>query len=80
MPIFKLLNTVLNLLAILFIKIYKIIFYFMPKACRFYPTCSEYALQAFEKHNFFKACFLVSKRLLSCNIFNNKTGYDPVPD
>ena len=45
--------------------------------CRFVPTCSEYAGQAFNKHNFFKALFLSTKRVLKCNPFT-KGGYDPL--
>ena len=50
-----------------------------PPKCRFYPTCSHYAMECYEKFNFVKASFLVSKRLLKCNpLF--KGGYDPVPE
>lgn len=46
--------------------------------CKFYPTCSEYALQAFEKYGFFKGSFLSIRRILKCNPFNKKGGYDPL--
>ncbi len=46
--------------------------------CKYYPTCSNYALEAYEKFNFFKATFLTIWRLLRCNPFS-KGGYDPVP-
>ncbi len=46
--------------------------------CRFTPTCSEYALQAFKKYNFFKALFLSFKRILRCNPYC-EGGYDPLP-
>ena len=45
--------------------------------CKFYPTCSEYAIQAFEKYGFFKGFFLAIKRILKCNPFS-KGGYDPL--
>ena len=46
--------------------------------CRFIPTCSEYAKGCYEKFNFVKASYLVSKRLIKCTpLF--KGGYDPVP-
>ncbi len=46
--------------------------------CRHNPTCSSYAIEAYERHNFFYASFLSSKRILSCNpLFKPK--YDPVP-
>ena len=46
--------------------------------CIFYPTCSEYAIEAYEKYGFFKGTRLTIWRILSCNPFN-KGGYDPVP-
>ena len=50
-----------------------------PPKCRFTPTCSNYAKECYQKFNFTKASFLVSKRLLKCNpLF--KGGYDPVPE
>ena len=46
--------------------------------CKYYPTCSQYAIQAIEKYGSFKGTYLASKRLLRCNPFS-KGGYDPVP-
>ena len=46
--------------------------------CIFYPTCSEYTIQAYEKYGFFKGTLLTVWRVLRCNPFN-KGGYDPVP-
>lgn len=47
--------------------------------CRHTPTCSNYAKVSFERFNFFKAFYLSSKRILSCNpLFKPK--YDPVPE
>ncbi|MEK6570559.1 MAG: membrane protein insertion efficiency factor YidD [Bacteroidota bacterium] len=45
--------------------------------CRFYPTCSEYSLEAFRKHRFMKGLLLSVKRLSRCHPFN-PGGYDPV--
>lgn len=47
-------------------------------ACRFYPSCSEYAVIAISKYGFFKGWFLAIKRILRCNPFGG-SGYDPVP-
>lgn len=47
--------------------------------CRFYPTCSSYALEAFTKRGFFPALFLTIWRILRCNPFC-KGGLDPVPE
>ena len=46
--------------------------------CRFTPTCSEYALTAFERYGAVKGLYLSVKRILRCNPFC-KGGYDPVP-
>lgn len=46
-------------------------------SCRFYPTCSEYALEAINKYGALKGGFLSIKRILKCHPFN-KGGYDPV--
>ena len=49
-----------------------------PPCCKFYPTCSQYALEAYEKYGFFKGTALSVWRILRCNPFS-KGGYDPVP-
>ncbi len=49
-----------------------------PPKCKYFPTCSNYALECYQKFNFFKASFLTIWRLLRCNPFS-KGGYDPVP-
>lgn len=50
-----------------------------PPCCRFTPTCSAYALEAFTKRGFFVGFGLTVWRILRCNPFC-KGGYDPVPD
>lgn len=47
-------------------------------SCRYYPTCSQYALEAIEIHGVFKGSLLAAWRILRCNPFS-KGGYDPVP-
>ncbi|WP_207653088.1 membrane protein insertion efficiency factor YidD [Petroclostridium xylanilyticum] len=46
-------------------------------SCRFYPTCSQYALEAIDKYGIFKGGYLTIKRILRCHPFN-PGGYDPV--
>ena len=45
--------------------------------CRFYPTCSNYAIEAIEIYGPLKGSFLTIKRILRCNPLGGK-GYDPV--
>ena len=46
--------------------------------CKYYPTCSQYAIEAIEKYGAGKGTLLASYRILRCNPFS-KGGYDPVP-
>ena len=52
---------------------------YTPPACRFQPTCSQYAFTAIERYGVLKGGWLALKRLLRCNPFC-KGGYDPVPE
>ena len=51
---------------------------FTPPACRFTPTCSQYAMEAFKKYGPFKGLYLTVKRILRCRP-GGGSGYDPVP-
>ncbi|AWZ49751.1 membrane protein insertion efficiency factor YidD [Hathewaya limosa] len=65
-------------ILIFLIKLYrKYISPLKPACCRFYPTCSQYAIEAIEKYGALKGGFMAIKRILRCNPFN-KGGYDPV--
>ena len=46
--------------------------------CKYYPTCSNYAIEAYQKYGFFEGTALTVWRILRCNPFS-KGGYDPVP-
>ncbi len=61
------------------IKTYKLtISPLLPKSCRFYPSCSNYAIEALENYKLHKAAYLSIKRILKCHPFN-PGGYDPLP-
>ena len=49
-----------------------------PSSCRYYPTCSAYAIEAITKYGPFKGFYLSAKRILRCHPFH-EGGYDPVP-
>ncbi len=67
-------------LAIKIVKFYQNYiskYIFVGRNCRFYPTCSEYSILAYEKYGFIKGTYLTIGRILRCNPFN-KGGYDPL--
>ena len=67
-------------LMIWLIRLYrKFISPIKPPCCRFTPTCSSYAIEAFMKRGFFVGFILTVWRILRCNPFC-KGGYDPVPE
>jgi len=70
---------IISSILILFIKFYK---YFispmLPNACRYYPTCSVYSIEALKKHGPIKGSYYSIKRILSCHPWGG-SGYDPVP-
>ncbi|SHE11178.1 alpha-hemolysin [Chlamydia abortus] len=49
-----------------------------PPTCRFYPTCSQYALESIEVHGVWKGSALAVKRICRCHPFH-PGGFDPVP-
>lgn len=51
---------------------------YKPPTCRFTPTCSEYAMQAFRKYGPIKGLYLTVRRLFRCHPWGG-SGYDPVP-
>lgn len=51
----------------------------LPQACRFIPTCSEYAATAIEKYGAAKGVWFAARRLLKCHPFYKGDFYDPVP-
>jgi len=51
---------------------------FLGKQCRFIPTCSQYGIEAIQKHGALKGSWLTLKRIVRCNPWGG-SGYDPVP-
>lgn len=51
----------------------------LPPACRFYPTCSEYAEQALRRHGALRGSWLTAGRILRCGPWH-EGGCDPVPE
>lgn len=50
----------------------------LPPACRFTPTCSQYAVEAIQKYGALKGLYLAIRRILRCHPWGG-SGYDPVP-
>lgn len=68
----------MRMIFVSLIKVYqKIISPLFPPSCRFYPTCSEYAVQSITKYGLLKGGIKAVWRILRCNPFN-KGGIDPV--
>ena len=77
--IFEAIRLVVVLLFILFIRLYQIFLSpFLGQRCRFYPSCSQYTLEAIKLHGLLIGLWLMTKRLLKCHPAC-EGGYDPVP-
>ena len=61
------------------IKLYQKIPFKSHNYCKFQPTCSNYAIMALNEYGTIKGSYLSIKRILRCNPFNKKCGYDPLP-
>jgi len=69
----------MKLLLLALIRFYKyVISPLLGRRCRFFPSCSEYAAEALEKHGTLKGARLGLKRISRCHPWN-PGGFDPVP-
>jgi len=50
----------------------------IPPTCRYYPSCSQYAIEAVEKYGALKGGWMAAKRLMRCHPWGG-CGHDPVP-
>jgi putative membrane protein insertion efficiency factor len=66
-------------LFILLVRAYRLIPQLGPPRCRFYPSCSQYALTALERHGALRGGWLTVRRIARCHPFN-PGGVDHVPD
>ena len=74
--------TILTSILIKLIKSYKfLISPILGPSCRYLPTCSEYSIEALERHGFLKGVYISLKRILRCHSFKflgGGEGFDPV--
>ncbi len=72
-------NTFFKMIFILPVRFYQLaISPYLPRACRFTPSCSQYMVEAIQKHGALKGIWLGVKRIGRCNPYC-KGGHDPVP-
>ena len=73
-------DSILARFLILFVRLYQLTLGpLFGNCCRFYPSCSQYALMALRRHGAFRGTMLAAWRLLRCNPFN-PGGVDEVPE
>jgi putative membrane protein insertion efficiency factor len=66
-------------LLILFVRGYQVALSpLLPSSCRYYPSCSAYAIEALERHGAMRGSWLAARRIARCHPFR-PGGYDPVP-
>tara|TARA_B100000405_G_C16371969_1_gene295857 strand:- start:273 stop:494 length:222 start_codon:yes stop_codon:yes gene_type:complete len=69
----------LSFLLVIPIKLYQLLISpILGPNCRYHPTCSQYSIEAINKHGPFKGTWLAIKRISSCHPWGG-SGHDPVP-
>ncbi|HEY7322490.1 MAG TPA: membrane protein insertion efficiency factor YidD [Candidatus Binatia bacterium] len=66
-----------NIISVFLSAYHELLSPFLPRSCRFFPSCSVYASQAIERHGILKGLLLGLKRISRCHPWN-PGGYDPV--
>ena len=73
-------NTLISKILIALVKTYRLLLSpWLGQQCRFHPTCSQYALEALQKHGAYRGSWLSLKRLACCHPWH-AGGIDPVPE
>ena len=76
--LFKKVSSILAKACIGLIRFYQVVISPLKgPTCRFYPTCSQYSIQAFKKYGFLKGLWLTLRRVSKCHPFH-PGGYDPL--
>ncbi len=76
----EIINKIIIGVPVALIKTYRIIISpYLGQSCRHIPSCSQYAIEAFETHGLFVGSYYTAKRIIGCRPGGNK-GYDPVPE
>lgn len=78
MKVKEVFQTIIKSLLIICIRFYQVcISPLFPPACRYYPTCSQYAIEAIRQKGIFLGTWMACKRILRCHPWHDG-GYDPV--
>jgi len=68
----------MKLFGVSMIRLYRLVFFWMPSSCRFEPSCSRYTEQAIQKYGLLRGSWMGAQRISRCHPWN-PGGFDPVP-